>query len=196
MPIVNGVPVTTPQTSYRDAALAIIDDVRGLKERVPNFVIPESKAASQKLARAASVPQQFVDLTELAIRNNEELTRGGNSGQDLIHDLSSYAGAFAPVADELEAMALFIRHSVRSARHKAGSEALTTYALAKRLARRPETADLAPHVVDMRNALFGPGRKSRRKSKPAPTPATPGSSSDPTQLSPVTSSSPATPTKQ
>ena len=40
---------------------------------------------------------------------------------------------------------------------------LTTYSLAKRLARRPETADLVPHVDDMRRA---PG--VRRKSKPQP----------------------------
>jgi hypothetical protein len=64
-----------------------------------------------------------------------------------------YADAYDPVADELEAMAHFIRHSVRVARNEAGSSALTTYALAKRLAKRPETAALAPHVEDIRIAL-------------------------------------------
>jgi hypothetical protein len=76
-----------------------------------------------------------------------------------------FADAFDPLADELEAMALFVRFSVRTARNKAGSIALTTYALAKRLARRPETAHLAPHVEDMRIALDNPRRKT--KSKPA-----------------------------
>jgi hypothetical protein len=178
-----------------DVAVAIIDEIRGLKNRIPNFVIPEAKGASQKLSKAASVPQVFIDLVALAIRNNEELARGGNTDQSLIRDLSSFAEAFAPLADELEAMALFVRHSVRAARNKAGSEALTTYALAQRLAKRPGTASLAPHVADMRNALGSFGTKAKSKSKPAPTPA-PGTSPSPAQPSPVTTSSPATPTKQ
>ena len=192
MSIVNGVPETTPQTSYTDAAGAIIDDIRGLKDRIPHFAIPESRAEGQRLGRVASVPPEFVDLATLAIRNNEELTRGGNSGQAQIHDLSSYADAFSPVADELEAMALFIRHSVRAARHKVGTEALSTYNLAQRLAKRSETASLAPHVADMRKALGGFSGKGRSKPKSAPS----GTSPAPTQPSPVTTSSPAASPKQ
>ncbi|HEV7488474.1 MAG TPA: hypothetical protein VGQ65_22595 [Thermoanaerobaculia bacterium] len=83
-----------------------------------------------------------------------------------------------------------MRHSVRTAQNEAGSSALTTYALAKRLAKRPETAALAPHLEDMRIALHGRSRKA--KAKPAPKPATPGTSPTPTQPPPVTTSSPAT----
>jgi len=40
----NEVPVTTtPQPSYRDEAVALIDDIRAMKQRVPNFVVPERK---------------------------------------------------------------------------------------------------------------------------------------------------------
>ena len=146
MSIENEVPVTTPATSHKDAAAAIIDEVRGLKDRIPHFVIPESRAARTRLSKAASVPPQFVDLTSMATRNNEDLARGGNSGPDDTSDLTSYAEAYGPLADELEAMALFVRHSVRAAKNKAGSNALMTYAMAQRLAKRPETASLAPHV--------------------------------------------------
>ena len=190
----NEVPVT-PQPSYMDMAVAIVDEIRGLKDRIPNFAIPESKTASRRLVKAASVPLAFINLVALAIRNYEELARGGNTSPAQIHDLASFAEAFAPLADELEAMAFFVRHSVRAARNQAGSEALTTYALAQRLAKRPETASLAPHVEDMRIALGNFGQKA--KSKPAPTPATPGTSPSPAQpSSPVTTSSPATPPKQ
>jgi 5-carboxymethyl-2-hydroxymuconate isomerase len=179
--IENDVPVTS-QPSYMEAAVALIDDIRALKQRVPNFVVPESKKSRQQLAPAASVPPQFVDLAALAVRNHEVLTRGGNFGLAQIRDRMSYAEAYGPVADELEAMALFVRHSVRVARNEAGSNALTTYALAKRLAKRPETAALAPHVDDMRLALGPRGRKA--KAKPAPVPP------------PVTAPSPATTPKQ
>jgi hypothetical protein len=176
MSIQNEVPVTTP-TSHKDAAAAIIDEIRGLKDRIPHFVIPESKAARLRLGRAGSVPPQFIDLTSMATRNNEDLARGGNSGPDETRDLMSYAEAYGPLADELEAMALFVRHSARAAKNQAGSNALMTYAMAKRLAKRPETASLAPHVDDMRRALANPRPKA--KSKPAPVPATPGSSAAP-----------------
>jgi len=60
---------------------------------------------------------------------------------------------------------------VSTARNEAGREALTTYALAQRLAKLPATADLAPYVTDMRNAL---GKRIRKaKAQPAPTPTTP-----------------------
>jgi len=55
--------------------------------------------------------------------------------------------------------------------HEAGREALTTYALAQHLAKLPATADLAPHVADMRIALGKRGRKA--KATPAPSPTTP-----------------------
>ena len=177
MSIENEVPVTTPATSHKDAASAIIDEVRGLKDRIPHFVIPESRAARQRLARAASVPPEFVDLASMATRNNEDLARGGDSGPDETEDLRSYADAYGPLADELEAMALFVRHSVRAAKNQAGSNALMTYAMAQRLAKRPKTAGLAPHVEDMRRALASPRRKA--KPKQAPVPANPGPSPAP-----------------
>jgi hypothetical protein len=188
--IENEVPVT-PQTSYMEGAEALIDDIQALKARVPNFVVPGSKRARLQLASAASVPAQFVDLAALAIRNHEELTRGSNFGSAEIRDRMNYAEAYGLVADELEAMALFVRHSVRVAKNDAGSSALTTYALAKRLAKRPETAALAPHVEDMRIALGSRGRKA--KAKPAPAP---GTSPTPAQPPPVTTSSPAASPKQ
>ncbi|HEV7428736.1 MAG TPA: hypothetical protein VGQ46_20460 [Thermoanaerobaculia bacterium] len=195
MSIENEVPVTTKETSHLDAADALIDDIRALKQRVPNFVVPESKRARRQIAAAASVPAQFVDLAALAERNHEELARGGNFGLAEIRDRRSYAEAYGPVADELEAMALFVRHSVRMAQNEAGSNALTTYALAKRLAKRPESAALAPHVEDMRIALGARG-KGRPKRKPVPKSPIPGTSPTPTQPPPVTPSSPATAPKQ
>jgi hypothetical protein len=175
-------------------AEALIDDIRALKLRVPEFVVPESGKARQRLGNAASLPRKFVDLTAQAIRNNEALTRGGNSGSVEMRDQLDLADAYGPVADELEALALFVRHTVRVALNKAGSNALMTYSMAQRLAKRPETADLAPHVQDMRIALGTRGRKL--KAKPAPVPATPGTSTAPSQPSPVTTPSPDTPTKQ
>ena len=180
------VPVTpTPtQQSYAESAQERIAEIRAMRQVIPNLVIPESKGARKKLSSAASVPPQFVELAAVAVVNNASLVRAGN--QDLAQDadLKLYAEAYGPVADELEALASFINHSVTKAKNKVGSGALTTYALAKRLAKLPETADLIPHVDDMSKALGRKGRGRKAKPQPAPTPAAPVT--DSTQPSPVT----------
>jgi hypothetical protein len=143
-----------------------------MRQRIPNFVIPESSKAGQRLASAASVPREFIELASVAVKNSAMLVRGSGADPAQIRDYVSFAEAYAPVADELEALAHFIRHSVTVARNIAGSDALTTYALAQRLAKRPETADLAPHVADMRRVLSGRFRKAgsrKASSTPAPT---------------------------
>jgi hypothetical protein len=163
------VPVTPTQQSYADSALARVEDIRAWREKIPNLVIPETKGARKRLVNAASVPKEFVELATIAVKTKPVLVR--SSGQDLAQDkdLSDFADAYGPVADELEALASFVRHSVTLAKNKVGSEALTTYILAQRLSKRPETADLLPHVEDMAKAL---GKRSRKaKSQPAPTPA-------------------------
>src|ERR1700682_4823866 len=163
-----------------------------MRGQIPNFVVPTTKGANRQLVSAGSLPPQFIELTAVAVKNSAALTRGGGADPAVTRDQTSYADAFGPVADELEGLAQLIRHSVNLAKNKAGSDALTTYALAKRLAKRPETADLAPHVDDMRRA---PGsRAAKVKAKPAPTPANPGPTlpQAATQTSPVTTQSPVT----
>jgi hypothetical protein len=165
MSTINEVPVTNTQTSHADIAQARVAEVRAMRERIPDLVIPDSKAANRKLVSAAGVPPQFIELTAVAVKNSDALVRKGGADPAQLQDLLSYAEAYEPLADELEALAQFVRHSVITARHKAGSDALTTYALAQVLAKRSDTADLAPHVADMKRAL---GKRGRRVAKPKP----------------------------
>jgi len=134
-----------------------------MRDRIPKFAIP-AKGDGRRLAPAASVPREFIELTAVAITTHTSLQRGGAMEPAESRDLVRYAAAYNPVADELEAMAHFVRHSVTAALNKVGSDALATYALAQRLSKRPETADLLPHVEDMRRAL---GRTRKGKAKPA-----------------------------
>src|SRR5213082_2513124 len=179
--------ITAAPTNHTDGAQALIERVRAMREEVPNFVFPTSKAEHQRLSRAASVPPDFVELTAVAVTNSKALVRGGGADPAATRDQMSMGDAFLPVADEAEALAFFIRHSATAAKNKAGSDALTTFELARRLAKRPETADLAPHVADMHRAL-NKGRKQRSK-KAAPT--TPSPTQPPATPTPTTT--PATP---
>ncbi|HXA20221.1 MAG TPA: hypothetical protein VN380_24800 [Thermoanaerobaculia bacterium] len=178
MPKVTEVPVPDTPSSRADAAQVLVAEVRAMRDRVPDLVIPDSKGATQKLVSVASVPPQFVELTAVAVTNSEALVRKGGADAAQLRDLLRYADAYEPFADELEALAQFVRHSVVTARHKAGTEALATYAIAQRLAKLPETADLAPHVADMRRALGKRGRSSKAKTAPVP-PVTPPSPTTP-----------------
>lgn len=164
----------TPATPHHEAAQAFIEQLRRMREAIPHFAIPTRKGNRRTVSSVAALPPEFVELAAVARTNNPALTRGDATTPAETRDLMNFADAFQPLADELEAMAQFIRFSADSARDKAGSEALTTYALARRLATRPEYAALVPYVADLRRALGGRGKGTtaakRKKQEAASTP--------------------------
>lgn len=153
--------VSAVPAAHPEAAQERVNELRRMRELIPRFVMLGSAKQVTRLNGVASVPPEFVELTAMAVANHNALVRGDAATPAEVRDLMNYADAYSPLADELEALAQFVRHSVASARDQAGSEALTTYALAQRLAKRPEHADLVPYVADMRRALG-------RRRKPTP----------------------------
>ena len=149
-------------------AQARVDELRAMRQVIPNFTIPTTPDANRRLSSAATLPPEFIESAALAMRNSTALARVGGVNSSAIRDWMSFAEAYAGVADEHEANVQFIRHSIATAKNRAGTEALMVYELAKRLAKRPETAELAPYVADMRRAL-GP-RFKRKPAKPSTPP--------------------------
>ena len=152
-------PATVPAQIHADTAQERIVELRRWREQIPHFVIPATSDATQRLSSAASVPPEFVELTNVAVANQRMLVRTEGATPAQVRDMMSYSDSFNPLADELEALAHFVRYSATAARNAAGNEALTTYALAQRLAKLPQNAHLKPYVADMRRAL-GRGRKA------------------------------------
>jgi len=153
------------------AAQTRIQDVRAMREAIPEFTVPASKAEAKRVVSAASVPAEFVELAITALTNSPDLRRQ-TSNPNRARDRMDYADAYSPLADELEATAQFLRHSIRVARNEAGSDALATYELAKRLMSRPELGELVAYVADMRRALgvqarLAKGKAARRKAAAA-----------------------------
>ena len=146
---------------YHQAAQAIVEQLRRMRETIPYFAVPTRKTGRRSLIAAASLPTEFVELTAMARTNHPGLVRGGAPTPTETRELMSYGDAFRPVADELQALAQFVLFSIDAAKHKAGEEAMTTYTLARRLARSDEHGDLAPHVADMRRALGLRGKRSK-----------------------------------
>ncbi len=130
-----------------------LEELRQWREQIPRFAIPETADATRRLSSAASIPAVFIELTNVAVTNQTALVRADSTPPAEVRDLVAYADAYGPLADELEALAQFIRYSTTAARNLAGTEALTTYSVAQRLARQKRYAHLKPHVADMRRAL-------------------------------------------
>lgn len=152
----NGAP-----NNYAETAQLRVAELHKWREQIPHFAIPETTDATRRLSQAASVPSVFIELTNVAVANQTGLMRADSVPPAEVRDLVAYADAYVPLADELEALAQFIRYSTTAARNQAGTEALTTYSLAQRLAKQKRFAHLKPHVADMRRALG-------RQRKPAP----------------------------
>lgn len=149
----------SPATLHQAAAQAIVEQLRRMRETIPHFAVPTRKGSRQNLVMTASLPPEFIELTAVARTHSAALVRGETLTPAETRDLMAYGDAFRPVADELEAMAQFVRFSIDAAKDKAATEALTTYSLARRLARSEAHADLAPHVADMRRALGNRGKR-------------------------------------
>jgi len=157
-------PTVTP-INHTETAQLRIEELRAWREQIPRFAIPETADATQRLSQAASVSPIFIELTNVGVTNHTALMRTEGTPPAEIRDQVAYAIAYVPLADELEALAQFIRYSTTAARNLAGTEALTTYSLAQRLAKQKRYAYLKPHVADMRRALG-----KYRKPKPEETP--------------------------
>jgi hypothetical protein len=151
--VVSTAVATDVPNPHVDPAQARLAELRMMREQIPHFSIPETATDPQSLTAAASVPPEFVERTMVAVANQKALARGEGKSPAEIRDLMRYAEAYAPLADELEAFATFVRFSVNRARNEAGFEALTVYSLAQRLVTRREYASLVPYVADMRRTL-------------------------------------------
>ena len=52
----NDVPATPSPLSHTDAAQALVDQTRAMRQQIPNFVVPSSASESRRLVPPASVP--------------------------------------------------------------------------------------------------------------------------------------------
>ena len=102
--------------AHAETALERVLELRKWRDQIPNFSVPETKDAARRLAPAASVPNEFIELTNMAVANEPALVRGDSATPAELRDLVAYAEAFDPVADELEALAAFLRYSTTAAR--------------------------------------------------------------------------------
>lgn len=154
----------TAPSPHTDAAKALIDKIRALREEIPRFTTAGMNDA--RLTNGVQVPEKFMESASVAVQNSARLEQAGGADANTLRDAYAYAIAFDPVVEELLALARFVAHSIRVQRGAAGVCALDVYSLAKRIARREGGAELRPFVDDMRRKLKKPGRPRKASSDP------------------------------
>ena len=158
-----------PIDAHVKAVNALVEQLRAMREVIPNFEIPQ-KGDGRRMVSVATLPPGFTERCMAAARIHAPLQRQGGLSVDQVRDLMAYSYAYRALIDEFVAMTIFLRHSVAAAKNRAGHEALTIYALARRLSKQPETAYLVPVVEAMRQALGKRIRKSKKAKAEEPKP--------------------------
>lgn len=157
----------TMTASHSAAANLVLQKIRSLRTEIPGFTQPQSAREEQRLIANASVPDEFHETVSVAVGSSPALAAASGVNPDDVRDAIRFSAAYSPVADELEAVAHAVRHTIALRRAAAAQETLAAYDLAKGLARRPESADLVPHIADMRRTLKRSGTRRKASAKPA-----------------------------
>jgi hypothetical protein len=151
-------PLTTEATAF-------IEQIRALRVAIPRLT-PEGPRDSKALAPRAAVDEEFIEAAGAAMQASDLLDGSSPTTADALRDAMAFALAYQGALTEGKAFVRALAHTLRVAKATAGGHALNIYALAQRLVKDQNGAELVPHVENMRRKL----KNGRRKaiSEPAP----------------------------
>ena len=149
----------------------IVARLREVRQLIPEYALLPLKQR-QALTSAASLDPAFVTATiNVAGASPLVETILGRTQPELRQEADD-ADHWTQLEDELRAMLEGVATGNKVRRHRIGRAALDTYAISRRLATRPEHADLLPHVANMqRLARFAHGKAKATPPAPAPVPS-------------------------
>jgi len=153
--------------SHSADAAALLGDIRSLREKIPGFTQPQSSQAARRIIANAAVPDGFLESVSVAVQSSPSLKDASAVDPEAVRDVIRFSAAYAPVAEELEALARAVRHTISVKRAETAQSSLAAYDLAKGLARKTDGADLVPHIAEMRKNLNRGGSRRRMAAKPA-----------------------------
>jgi hypothetical protein len=142
-----------------------VGKIRTLREEIPRLT-PEEPGDAKALAPRASVDHEFIEAAGTAMEASDLLDGSSPTTADALRDSMAFAQAYEAALTEGKALVRALTHTLRAAKAKAGGHALDIYALAQRLAKSENGAELVPHVENMRRKLKTGRRKAT--SQPAP----------------------------
>jgi hypothetical protein len=160
-------PVPAP---YADAAQALIAKIRALRDEIPRFIEPR-EGQREVLGAKARVTDEGLQAASVAVARSSRLEIAAGTDAASLRDSFAYVLAFREVAREFAAMTRAVEHTINVERSRAGMSALDIYAIARRLVKHDDGAELVPFVEAMRQSLrTKQSRKTNSTSDPASTP--------------------------
>jgi hypothetical protein len=152
-------------SAHAEGAKALAEKIRALIAEIPRFT-PEGPNDAKTLSATAALSEAFLESASVAIQKSPLLESAVRTNATALRDSFGFALSYDAVLIEAYALVRAVAHTIRFAKSTAGVSALDVYAIAQRLAKRKDGAELVPHVKDMRHKL----KRGRRKatSEPAP----------------------------
>jgi hypothetical protein len=154
---------------HAEAAKSIVEKIRALREEIPRF-LHEVSEETRALVQKSSVPDVMIESASASIQTFPRLEQAIGTDAPTMRDAFSFALAYDPVVREASAFARSVAHTIRVQRAKAGANALDVLAIADRLSKQKDGAELRPYVEDMRRKLAKRKRTRKAISEPAPAP--------------------------
>jgi hypothetical protein len=168
-------PVQTPTiTHYQQIAENLSKAIDDMLVLIPSLVEPHPSTTGF-VRTHQNVPLEFIATAIAAVEANPELQGPGSFNVTEARDTLQFIDAFRPMKDRLNAAARNLSFSIDTRRANAATGALQVYAVAKGIARAPQSTTVASHVSNLKRDLGRAGRGGRKKTPtpgtPAPTPA-------------------------
>ena len=154
---------------HADGARVLLEKIRALRSEIPRFTVT-AVADSRRLNGQSGVPDRFMESASVAVQGSPRLEQAAGVDASTLRDSYGYAISYDAVVQELFSLARAVAASIRVQRAEAALSALDVYAIARRLSRQKDGAELIPYVEDMRKKL-NKGRPRKSNSNPDPAPA-------------------------
>ena len=166
MPVTTTNPMPSP---HAEGAKALLEKIRALRAEIPRLLVPATGDDPRNFKGPSGVPDAFMESASVAVQTWPRLEQAAGIDASTLRDAFGFAISYDAVVNELRALTRMVAHSLRVQRAEAAASALDVYAIARRMSKRKDGAELRPHVEDMGKKLTR-NRVRRTKSEPAPAP--------------------------
>jgi hypothetical protein len=156
-------------TAAEGLATEVAEAIEAIAAHIPGLEAPHPSTA-KRVRGARTVSREFLVSMIAAVEGSPDLQTAGTFDPEEARATLQFNDAFRSIADRLAALLASVNYTMESRKAKIARDAMTTYAIAKALARDPGGAALVPHLETLRRDL---GRKTGRPATATPPPATP-----------------------
>jgi len=152
---------------HADEAKILLEKIRAFRAEIPRFTT-DVPADGRTLSARTGVPDNFMESASVLVQGSARMATAAGIDATRLRDSYEYAISYEPVVQELAALTRFVAQSIRVQRGEAAGAALDVYAIARRLSKQKNGAELRPHVEDMGRKLKKRTRKANSNPASAP----------------------------